>query len=82
MAQLEYQYQINLLNSKGIPFKEHLYVPEVHPITGVEFCEREDDGHVFKVFSLLILSNVIKDLSAHWAESQTRWSTSHTVGTI
>jgi len=26
-------------------------VPEVHPITGAGFCEREDDGgHVFKVF--------------------------------
>ena len=49
MAQLEYTYQINQLSSKGIPFKEHLYVPEVHPITKVEFCEREDEAHVFKV---------------------------------
>ncbi|XP_065899778.1 uncharacterized protein [Dysidea avara] len=48
MAQLEYTYQINQLSSKGIPFKEHLYVPEVHPITKVEFCEREDEAHVFK----------------------------------
>ena len=37
-------------HSKGIPFKDHLYVPEVHPLTGAEFCEREDESHVFKVF--------------------------------
>jgi len=37
--------------SKGVPFNKHLYVPEIHPITGMEFCEREDEGHVFKVCS-------------------------------
>ena len=26
-----------------------MYVPEVHPITGYEFCEREDKGHILKV---------------------------------
>lgn len=30
-------------------FKDHLYVPEVHPDTQMMFCEREDEGHVFKV---------------------------------
>lgn len=55
MAQLEYKHQTNILSSKGVPFKDHLYVPEVHPITGVEFCEWEDDGHVFKVFPLQML---------------------------
>ena len=49
MAQLEYIHQINLFHSQGIPFKDHLYVPEIHPITGVKFCEREDDGLLFKV---------------------------------
>ncbi|XP_065889311.1 uncharacterized protein [Dysidea avara] len=48
LAQLEYQYQVNLFHSKGIPFKNHLYVPEVHPITGKGFCEREDESHIFK----------------------------------
>ena len=33
---------------KGVNFSQHLYVPEVHPLTGVGFCEMED-GHVFKV---------------------------------
>ena len=42
LAQLEYQHQINLWHM-------HLYVPEVHPATDMGFCEREDEGHVFKV---------------------------------
>ncbi|XP_065893229.1 uncharacterized protein [Dysidea avara] len=48
LAQLEYKYLINDWHSKGVPFKDHLYVPEVHPLTGAGFCEREDEGHVFK----------------------------------
>lgn len=45
-----------------VPFKDHLYVPEVHPVTGMQFCEREDEGHVFKVhvhcmkLSIMVLS--------------------------
>ena len=49
MAQLEYTYQINSWHAKGVPFKHHVYIPEVHPTTGIEFCERENEGHVFKV---------------------------------
>ena len=50
LAQLEYKYEINLWQSKGVPFKDYLYyVPEVHPVTGLGFCEREDEGHIFKV---------------------------------
>ena len=49
LAQLKYKYQIDLWHSKGVPFKDHLYVPEVHPNTGLRFCEREDDAHVLKV---------------------------------
>ena len=48
-SQLEYKYEINLWQSKGVPFKDHLYVPDVPPVTGLEFCEREDEGHIFKV---------------------------------
>ena len=47
-----YRYQVNDWHSKGIPFKDHLYVSEVHPLTGAEFCEREYEGHAFKVFSI------------------------------
>lgn len=49
MAQFEYQYQINVWSDKGVLFKERFYVPEVHLETGMAFCEREDEGHVFKV---------------------------------
>ena len=53
LAQLDYQHQVNSWHAQGVPFKDHLYVTEVHPETGVAFCEREDEGHVFKVGLLL-----------------------------
>ena len=53
LAQLEFAHNIKSWDEQGVPFRTHLYVPEVHPLTGVEFCEREDEGHVFKV-SLLV----------------------------
>lgn len=49
LAQLEYKYQVDMWNDKGVLFKERLYVPEIHPETKSEFCEREDEGHIFKV---------------------------------
>ena len=49
LAQLEYKHQIHHWHSKGVPFKDHLYMPEVHPLTGVGFCEWEDEAHVLKV---------------------------------
>ena len=49
LAQLEFTYQILLWESKGIAFRTHLYVPEVHPETGMPFCECEDEAHVLKV---------------------------------
>ena len=49
LAQLEYKHQIDHWHSKGVPFKDHLYVPEVHPFTRLGFCEREDEAHVLKV---------------------------------
>ena len=47
LAQLE--FHLKNWHSRGVPFKQHLYVPEVHPRTGSEFHEREDEAHVFKV---------------------------------
>ena len=49
LAQLEYQFLIESWEGKGVPFKSHLHVPEVHPITDTLFCEHEDEGHVLKV---------------------------------
>ena len=42
LAQFEYQYQVRLWDSKGVPFRTYMYVPEIHPITGEEFHERDD----------------------------------------
>ena len=49
LAQREFTYIVNEWHRKGVPFKDHLYVSEIHPDTGVEFCEQEDKGHVFKI---------------------------------
>ena len=49
LAQLEFQFQVCQWEDSGIPFRQHIYVPEIHPITGQVFHEREDEGHVFKV---------------------------------
>lgn len=46
LAQFEYQC---LWDSKGVPFRTYLYVPETHPLTEKEFHEREDFAHVLKV---------------------------------
>lgn len=51
LAQWEFTHIVREWQRKGVPFRDHLYVPEIHPDTGVEFCEREDEGHVFKVSS-------------------------------
>ena len=49
LAQLHYQYEIMEWERKGVPFQSRLYVPEIHPITGIHIHEREDETHVFKV---------------------------------
>ena len=51
LAQLEYTYQVLWYDKNGIPFRTDMYVPEIHPITGCEYHEREDDAHVLKVIS-------------------------------
>lgn len=63
LAQFEFAYQIQYWEGEGVPFKTHLHVPERHPVTGYLFCEREDEGHVFKVclctFDFCIIQYVI-----------------------
>ena len=49
VAQLEYSHQVSEYDRAGVPFRTYMYVLEVHPITGMEFHEREDDAHVLKV---------------------------------
>ena len=52
LAHLEYTHQIRKWNDSGVPFRTYIYVPEVHPLLGTEFHEREDEGHVFKVINI------------------------------
>ena len=59
LAQFEYQYQVCLWDSKGVPFRTHLYVPENHPLTGKEFHEREDFAHVLKVCIIVAVNLVL-----------------------
>jgi len=76
LAQLEYTYQINAWQAKGVPFKDHVYVPEIHPNTGMEFCERKDDGHILKVNGKLITSCFLICLAlVYWSELKTGWTT-------
>ena len=51
LAQMEFKYIIRSWDSKGVPFQTYMYVPEIHPILSKEFHEREDEGHVFKVYN-------------------------------
>ena len=50
LAQLQYHHDIMEWENKGVPFCSRMYVPEVHPLTGNPFNEREDEAHVFKVY--------------------------------
>ena len=45
-AQLEYIYHVRSWVEKGVPFRTFVYVPEIHPVTGIPLHEREDEGHV------------------------------------
>ena len=59
LAQLEYQYLVESWEAQGVPFKAHLHVPEVHPVTGTLFCEREDEGHVLKVTTCACITLIL-----------------------
>ena len=53
ISQLEYTVQVRKYCRQGIPFDKNLHVPEVSTITGSVICQREDEGHIFKVKLLL-----------------------------
>ena len=46
---MEFQYQVHHWDTNGVPFSTYVFVPEIHPITGKEFHEREDFAHILKV---------------------------------
>ena len=49
LAQLQFKYEIEQYEAKGILFSTYLYVPEEHPETKSIFYEREDEAHLIKV---------------------------------
>ena len=51
LAQYEYHRTILDYEKSGIPFRYHLYVPEVNQITKEKFHDREDEGHMLKVYT-------------------------------
>lgn len=59
LAQLHFKHEILEWEKRGVPFRTHIYVPEVHPLTHCPFHEREDEAHVFKV-SLYRSKEVLK----------------------
>ena len=52
LAQTHYMRKYD---SEGVPFRARCYVPEVDPITGRVFHEREDHAHLLKVCKQIIL---------------------------
>ena len=51
LAKLDYTYHFCEWTRQGVPFCTHAYVPETDPITGDEFHEREDHGHLLKALA-------------------------------
>lgn len=54
LAQLDFSHQVLDYDSRGIRFRTHIYIPEIHPVSCSEYHEREDDAHVLKVRYILI----------------------------
>lgn len=57
LAQLEYTSLIRDYSEKGILFDTHLHVPEVHEYTGIVILQREDEGHLLKVYCFNFSTN-------------------------
>lgn len=65
LAQFEFANLVLEWTSKGVPFQTHLYVPEVHPVTKMTFCEREDEAHVPKVGSSYLIIQATCTCTSH-----------------
>ena len=51
LAQLDFSHEICRWDRSGVPFRQHMYVPENHPQTSERFDDREDEPRVLKVFT-------------------------------
>lgn len=65
LAQVDYHHCIISWSQKGILFQAYMYVPEINTITGYDFHEREDEGHVLKVLYSYIINVVLFQLIHH-----------------
>ena len=52
---MDYTHNDRKWDEQGVPFRSHLYVPEVHPVTNSIFHVREDEGHMLKVHACIII---------------------------
>lgn len=48
VATYRYRHRVEELKAQGVDFTTYLYVPEVDPLTGDYFHEREDHCHILK----------------------------------
>ena len=53
LAQYEYHKMILDWEKQGVPFRYHIYVPETNEVTKEPFHDREDEGHMLKVFHMI-----------------------------
>ena len=48
VATYRYRHCVEELKEQGVDFSTYLYIPEVHPVTGDIYHEREDHCHILK----------------------------------
>jgi len=74
LAQLEYKYQIDQWHDN----KDRLYVPKIHLVTKVKFCER-DKQHVFNV-KRCNWNVMFSKIAENWPKFKKMWSSRATIG--
>lgn len=48
VATYRFRHRVAELKHQGVDFSTYLYIPEVNPVTGDVFHEREDHCHILK----------------------------------
>ena len=66
LAQLEFQYHVLKYKKRRVPFRTHLYVPEVHPLSGQEYHEQEDDARVHVKGIMCMYINILDFILFHF----------------
>ena len=72
MATYELRHTVKLLKEFGADFSQHLYVPEIDPVTGTPHHERGDHNHVLNFEAFVFQHQSVVDaeilLSYHVAK--------------